>query len=111
MSLCLSRAYVSDYALLLAFLLAFFLVFIKPETLINGFSFPSLSRRKRRDGQGEKMALSKKHYKAIAEIIGTTRDREELIDALKDYFKADNPRFDYARFEDFVQIVKAKVSR
>ena len=106
-------SYVSVRASLPAFPLASFLAFIKPESLINGFSFPSLcsSATSGADKVKRKMALSKKHYKAIAEIIGTTTEREELVEALKDYFKTDNPRFDYARFDDFVQIIKAKAHR
>lgn len=53
--------------------------------------------------------LSKKHYKAIAEIIfrcpgsweGNTRtlNESELITRLGDYFRRDNPSFDRNRFE------------
>lgn len=54
------------------------------------------------------MSLSKKHYKAIAEIVGKTKDKEMLVAGLMDYFKEDNPRFDYERFEDYVETVKAR---
>ena len=49
--------------------------------------------------------LSKKHYKAIAEIIQTITaipegviDQQELVERLAGYFTADNPRFDAERF-------------
>ncbi len=52
--------------------------------------------------------LSRKHYKAIAEIVkkNTTKvdkiilyvKRADMVCDLADYFAADNPRFDRARF-------------
>ena len=59
-----------------------------------------------------KKMLTRKHYKAIAEIIKTQRDLatvfagkqfaiqriSDIVDGLADYFAQDNPRFDRARF-------------
>lgn len=46
--------------------------------------------------------LSRKHYKAIAEILCAWGEvnREDLIDSLVAYFKEDNPRFDERKFRD-----------
>ena len=46
--------------------------------------------------------LSKKHYKAIAEILELNcRDKEDkvvLVERFSDYFKKDNPLFNESKF-------------
>jgi len=40
----------------------------------------------------------KRHYEDIAEIIATSKSREEITIKLMDLFRADNPLFDSGRF-------------
>ena len=48
--------------------------------------------------------LSRKHYKAIANVIDSLQvkhglvRKDSLITALANYFERDNPRFDYPKF-------------
>lgn len=42
--------------------------------------------------------MSKKHYTAIAELIGQGTEPIALIDGLIRIFEEDNPRFDRERF-------------
>ncbi len=42
--------------------------------------------------------LSRKYYKAIADLAVTSTDMEDFLITMADYFEADNPRFDKERF-------------
>lgn len=56
--------------------------------------------------------MSRKHYRAVAEILWTQRTEEmrkaeyvvdDIAARLVSYFRADNPRFDTERFMDAVR--------
>ena len=47
--------------------------------------------------------MTKKHYIEIAKILGNNKASQQLILALSQYFKADNPRFDIERFIKFIK--------
>lgn len=52
---------------------------------------------------GEKNMLTRKHYKAIAEIIknwDASAGKENLIDALVDYLRYDNSQFNAETFRE-----------
>ncbi len=42
--------------------------------------------------------LSRKYYKAIADLAVTSHDMEDFLITMADYFEADNPRFDKEKF-------------
>lgn len=44
------------------------------------------------------MSLSRKHYKAIAEIIRVCKTKNEVMECLANYFEEDNAWFDRFRF-------------
>lgn len=44
------------------------------------------------------MALSRKHFERVAEILGTTNVPEETMEKFVQFFYEENPRFDYDRF-------------
>ena len=48
------------------------------------------------------MALSRKHFERVAEILGTTNVPEETMEKFVQFFYEENPRFDYDRFYDAV---------
>ena len=48
------------------------------------------------------MALSRKHFERVAEILGTTNVPEKTIEKFVQFFYEENPRFDYDRFYDAV---------
>lgn len=43
--------------------------------------------------------MTKRHFEAIAEILGECRDREEIIAAFAKWLPQENPRFDAERFQ------------
>ena len=48
------------------------------------------------------MALSRKHFERVAEILGTTNVPEKTIEEFGQFFAQENPRFDYNRFYDAI---------
>jgi len=44
------------------------------------------------------MNMSRKHYEEIALILSASNIEDKDMQALSDYFKMDNPRFDKQRF-------------
>lgn len=44
------------------------------------------------------MAMSRKHYQEVAEIIRTAEDENDIVRGLIRMFKADNPAFSADRF-------------
>lgn len=55
--------------------------------------------------------MTRKDYIAIARITGSiesTRDRHAVTRQMAEYFHADNPRFDPAKFEQAVEQKAAK---
>ena len=44
--------------------------------------------------------MTKKHFKAIAEIIKYSEDKQDIMIKLANYFAQENPRFDRERFVD-----------
>jgi len=42
--------------------------------------------------------LHRKEYKAIAEIIKSSKDKQEIADKLSSYFAQDNPLFIQSKF-------------
>lgn len=51
------------------------------------------------------MGLTKKHFKAVGEILSGITDKdlkEFLINEFSNYFKSENPNFDYYKFKAFV---------
>lgn len=59
--------------------------------------------------------MSRKHYRAVAQILATARGLTDDADVALDYvtrelaslFKADNSNFDYAKFYDAAELVTA----
>jgi hypothetical protein len=49
------------------------------------------------------MSLTRKHFKAIAEILGSYKANEEMIEAFAEYFYSENHKFDDTRFKDYVR--------
>lgn len=57
--------------------------------------------------------MSRKHYRAVAEVLATARGMTDDADVALDYvtrelaslFKLDNPNFDYTRFYDAAELV------
>lgn len=47
--------------------------------------------------------FTRQHYAAIAKILGETAAPQATTEALADYFKTDNSRFDRERFADAVE--------
>lgn len=52
------------------------------------------------------MAMSRKDFKAVAEILATTTERENIARSLADYFATTNPRFDRARFLEAARVTE-----
>lgn len=48
------------------------------------------------------MTFTRQHYKAIAEIIAASDSKQEIVEKLVRYFKADNERFDAYRFREYI---------
>lgn len=48
------------------------------------------------------MTFTRQHYKAIAEIIAHSETKQQIIEKLVRYFKADNERFDAYRFREYI---------
>jgi len=44
------------------------------------------------------MAMSRKHYRVIAEAIRTNDDKRKMILELSMFFKEDNPNFNLSKF-------------
>lgn len=62
--------------------------------------------RTKNTGDTRKMTLSKKYYKAIAEIIAYSNNTEDIINGLCTYFKQDNPRFNPTKFKEHIKLTK-----
>ncbi len=52
------------------------------------------------------MSLTRKHFKELAEIIGTTTNYEELVFQLKGFCKKYNSRFNVSKFNNYIIKVK-----
>ena len=52
------------------------------------------------------MSLSRKHFKELAEIIGTNTNYEELVFQLKGFCKKYNSRFNVSKFNEYIAKVK-----
>lgn len=52
-----------------------------------------------------------RHYANIAAAIAHTTTRNELIEELISMFRRDNPRFDYARFDNACRSMPTKKDR
>ena len=50
--------------------------------------------------------LSKKHYKALAALIGQSQDLKDFTDNLKSYLQSDNYRFNGNRFDAAAKAAK-----
>lgn len=48
------------------------------------------------------MTLSRKHFRAIADILGESDSIEEIVDRMCEYLATQNPRFVERRFRDAV---------
>ena len=48
------------------------------------------------------MSMSKKHYQAVAEIIGQSGNLQEFIELFIQYAQYDNPRFDKEKFRNAI---------
>lgn len=56
--------------------------------------------------------LSRKYYRAFAEILGTSRDKYEIQSKLERFFSEDNPKFDRYTFANAVRNAQAtKIAR
>jgi len=54
------------------------------------------------------MALTRKYYNQMAEILAQARTRKDIIEAIATFFKYDNPMFDRAYFIDTIKKLEKK---
>lgn len=52
------------------------------------------------------MVFERRHFQAVAEILGKHCANDEMVESFMTYFEEDNPRFDRARFTKAVIKVK-----
>ena len=55
------------------------------------------------------MTLTKKHFKAIAEILAINKTSQKVIDDFCLYLKRENALFDEYKFNEFIQKKKAQI--
>jgi len=54
------------------------------------------------------MALTRKHFQEIADVLCNVGASKRIVDGFSGYFKHQNPRFNATRFEDAVARCKRK---
>lgn len=52
------------------------------------------------------MALSRKYYQGIADVLCNTGASKSVVAGMANYFQSDNPRFQAVRFERAVESCK-----
>jgi hypothetical protein len=52
------------------------------------------------------MTLSRKHFQAVAEILGKNNASGEMVEEFIDYFRTENPLFQGGKFWDAVRKAK-----
>lgn len=50
--------------------------------------------------------LTKKYYKVLAELIGTSRDLTDFATQLEVFLETDNPKFDIVKFREAIEKAK-----